>query len=154
MRATLPMPPPIFTASAVTTLPFLPFAASSTIGVFLSEALKGKSLGIYSTAGKTLGNGSDRMASRDLTDLIMTNIVDDVRANFEPNWTRRGMWDKSYFEARSPEVPAMLLEFLSHQNFADMTYGLDPAFRFLVSRAIYKGMLKYIAAELKLASYE
>lgn len=122
----------------------LSFAFHTDAGTTTNDSIIG-TLGIYSTAGKTLGNGSDRMASRDLTDLIMTNIVDDVRANFEPNWTRRGMWDKSYFEARSPEVPAMLLEFLSHQNFADMTYGLDPAFRFLVSRAIYKGMLKYIA---------
>ncbi len=48
------------------------------------------------------------------------------------------MWDKAYFEAHVPEVPAMLLELLSHQNFADMRYGLDPRFRFTVSRAIYK----------------
>lgn len=102
-------------------------------------------LGIYSTAGETLGNGSDRMASRDLTDLIMTNICDDVRATFEPNWTRRGLRDASYYEARVPEVPSMLLELLSHQNYADMTYGLDPAFRFVVSRAVYKAMLKFIA---------
>ena len=40
----------------------------------------------------------------------------------------------------------MLLELLSHQNLADMRYGLDPEFRFTVSRAIYKGMLKYLAA--------
>jgi hypothetical protein len=37
------------------------------------------------------------------------------------------------------------LEFLSHQNFADMKYGLDPYFRFVVSRAIYKGMLKFLS---------
>jgi hypothetical protein len=40
----------------------------------------------------------------------------------------------------------MLLELLSHQNFADMKYGMDPTFRFDVSRAIYKGMLKYLSA--------
>ena len=55
------------------------------------------------------------------------------------------MVDRSYAEARTPEVPAMLLELLSHQNFADMKYGLDPSFRFTVSRAIYKGMLKYLS---------
>jgi hypothetical protein len=37
------------------------------------------------------------------------------------------------------------MELLSHQNFADMKYGLDPMFRFDVSRAIYKGILKFIA---------
>ena len=75
----------------------------------------------------------------------MSNIVNDIRAKYEPAWTRRGMWDKSYFEAREPAVPAMLLELLSHQNFADMKYGLDPRFRFDVSRAIYKGMLQFLA---------
>lgn len=122
----------------------LSFAFHTDAGTTLNDSIIG-TLGIYCTQGETLGNGSTRLASRDLTDIIMTNIVDDVRGQFEPNWTRRGMWDRSYHEARSPQVPAMLLEFLSHQNFADMSYGLDPTFRFTVSRAIYKGMLKYIA---------
>ena len=39
----------------------------------------------------------------------------------------------------------MILELLAHQNFADMKYGLDPTFRFTVSRAVYKGMLKYLS---------
>ena len=34
---------------------------------------------------------------------------------------------------------------LSHQNFADMKYGLDPSFRFTVSRAVYKGALKFLS---------
>ena len=122
----------------------LSMAFHTDAGTFKTDSVVG-TLGIYSTVGDVLGNGSSRLASRDLTDLIMTNIVEDVRAQFEPNWTRRGMWDKSYFEAREPLVPAMLLELLSHQNFFDMQYGLDPAFRFTVSRAIYKGMLKFIA---------
>lgn len=122
----------------------LSFAFHTDAGTTKDDSIIG-TLGIYCTAGKTLGNGSSRNASRDLTDLIMTNIVNDVRCKFEPDWTRRGMWDQSYYEARVPEVPAMLLEFLSHQNFADMKYGLDPSFRFWVSRAIYKGMLEFVA---------
>jgi len=105
---------------------------------------------IYCTraGGKQFGkyaNGTPRELSRRLANLLSTEIVKDVRARWEPNWTRRGMWDKSYYEARVPEVPAVLMELLSHQNFADMKYGLDPVFRFDVSRAIYKGMLKFIA---------
>lgn len=122
----------------------LSFAFHSDAGTTLNDSIIG-TLGIYSTKGNTLGNGSSRLASRDLTDLVLTNIVGDVRAQYEPRWTRRGMWDQSYYEARVPEVPAMLLELLSHQNFADMKYGLDPTFRFTVSRAIYKGMLQFIA---------
>lgn len=56
------------------------------------------------------------------------------------------MWDRSYYEARKPDVPAMLLELLSHQNMADQRYGFDPGFRRIhVSRAIYKGILRYLA---------
>jgi hypothetical protein len=102
---------------------------------------------IPNSAGKTFfENGVSRWASRDLTDIIQTQIVADVRKLFAPEWTRRGLWNKSYSESRVPEVPTMLLELLSHQNFADMRYGLDPRFRFAVSRSIYKGMLKYLSA--------
>jgi hypothetical protein len=87
------------------------------------------------------------MGAREMTDIIQTEIVNDVRATFEPKWSRRGLWDRSYAESRTPDVPSMLLEHLSHQNFADMTYGLDPAYRFVVSRAIYKGILKYLSMD-------
>lgn len=105
---------------------------------------------IYSTQknGKRFGtyeNGTPRELSRQFADIVSSQVVGDIRAKWEPNWTRRGMWDKAYYEARVPEVPALLMELLSHQNFADMKYGLDPMFRFDVSRAIYKGVLKFIA---------
>lgn len=126
----------------------LSFAFHTDAGTTLNDSIIG-TLGIYCTDGRQYGenfvNGMSRYASRDLTDLIVTNLVNDVRAKYEPNWTRRGMWNSSYYEARVPEVPGMLLEFLSHQNFADMKYGLDPQFRFDVSRAIYKGMLQFLA---------
>lgn len=126
----------------------LSLAFHTDAGTFTNDSIVG-TLGIYCSKGDggstSAANGTDRLTSRDYTDLVMTNIVRDVRAAFEPSWTRRGLWDKSYAESRIPEVPAMLLELLSHQNFADMKYGLDPAFRFVVSRAIYKGMLQFLA---------
>lgn len=94
-------------------------------------------------------NGKPRLLSRDLTHYIMAEIEKDIRTQFEPNWTMRQVWNKSYAEARIPEVPTMLLELLSHQNFADMRYGLDPNFQFTVSRSVYKGMLKFIANQYK-----
>ncbi|MGM9812060.1 MAG: xanthan lyase [Muribaculaceae bacterium] len=121
------------------------FAFHSDAGNTPNDSIIG-TLGIYMT--NNFGNyadGTPRNYSRLLTNAISTNICNDIRAQFEPNWTRRGMWDKSYYEARVPEVPTMLLELLSHHNMADMRYGLDPTFRFAVSRAIYKGMLEFIA---------
>lgn len=103
-------------------------------------------LGIYYTKGGiSYADGTPRSNSRILTDMIMRQVVGDIRQNYEPRWTRRAMWDKSYAEAHTAEVPSTLLELLSHQNFADMQYGLDPTFRFTVSRAIYKAMGRFVA---------
>lgn len=126
----------------------LAFAFHSDAGTTLNDSIIG-TLGIYYTDayGEVFSNGASRYLSHDLTDLIQSNIVDDIRTLYEPNWSRRGMWNKSYYEARVPRVPTMLLELLSHQNFADMRYGLDPRFRFTVSRAIYKGMLQFLASQ-------
>ena len=126
----------------------LAFAFHTDAGTFWGDTIVG-TLGIYMTKFNdgVFENGKSRWASRDLTELIMDEIVDDIRREFEPNWTRRHLWNRSYAEARMPNVPTMLLELLSHQNFADMRYGLDPTFRFLVSRSIYKGMLKFIATQ-------
>ena len=96
-------------------------------------------LGIfYTNGGDSYIDGTPRSNSRTLTDMLMRQIVSDIRQTWEPNWKRRSMWDKSYVEARVPEVPTSLIEFMSHQNFADMWYALDPGFRFSVSRSIYK----------------
>lgn len=90
-------------------------------------------------------DGNDRIQGRHLTELIQNEVVADIRDEFEPDWRRRMLWDKSYSESRTTGVPAMLMELLSHQNFADMRYGLDPSFRFTVSRAVYKGMVKFLS---------
>ena len=109
-------------------------------------------LGIYYTnKGRKFADGRPRALSGRLADSIVTSVVRDIRAVYEPDWTRRKLRDKSYIEARIPEVPTMLLELLSHQNFADMRYGLDPQFKFDVSRAVYKGILRFLASEKKAA---
>lgn len=126
----------------------LAFAFHTDAGTFWGDTIVG-TLGIYMThhhEGR-FENGHSRWASRDLSELIMEEIVSDIRRDFEPDWTRRHLWNRSYAEARIPNVPTMLLELLSHQNFADMRYGLDPTFRFSVSRSIYKGMLKFLATQ-------
>lgn len=124
------------------------FAFHTDAGTTLNDSIIG-TLGIYYTNAynEEFANGASRYLSHDLTDLIQSNIVRDVRTLYEPQWTRRGKWNQSYYEARVPRVPTILLELLSHQNFADMRYGLDPRFRFTVSRAIYKGMLQFLCSQ-------
>ena len=125
----------------------LSFAFHTDAGTTLNDSIVG-TLAIYtrlSNDDEKYPNGEDRSIGRDYTDIVQTQIVGDIRALYEPIWSRRQLWDRSYAESRMPEVPGMLLELLSHQNLADMRYGLDPNFRFTVSRAIYKGMLKFLA---------
>lgn len=124
----------------------LSFAFHTDAGTTLNDSIIG-TLGIYtrlSNGDSVFPTGASRITNRYLADLVQTQIVNDVRTLYEPIWERRGLWDRSYSESRSPKVPSMLLELLSHQNLADMRYGLDPNFRFTISRAIYKGILKYL----------
>ena len=115
-------------------------------GVTYDNSIIG-TLGICYTHHKNemFDNGAPRILSRDLVSTVMDEVINDIRFLYEPSWTRRPIWNRNYSEARLPEAPVMLLELLSHQNFADMRYALDPNFRFSVSRSIYKGFLKFIS---------
>lgn len=93
---------------------------------------------------KNYPNGKSRVLNRDLADYMQTQIVEDMRAVYAPEWTRRQLDNSSYAEVRHPKVPAVLLELLSHQNMTDMQYGLDPRVRFTISRAMYKSFLRFI----------
>ena len=96
---------------------------------------------------KIYPTGCNRQVARDLGDYMQTQIVEDMRTLYAPNWQRRQLQNSSYAEARYPKVPAVLLELLSHQNYNDMRYGLDPRVKFTISRAIYKSMLRFIHAQ-------
>ncbi len=107
-------------------------------------------LAIYSLTGADTSalfpDSVSRMACRDFADILQTEVVENIRAQFDSTWNRRSLHNAVYSEAYRPNVPAMILELLSHQNFRDMQFALDPAFRFSVSRAIYKAMLKYLTS--------
>lgn len=115
-------------------------------GITPDSAIIG-SLLIYNTtfAPDSFPNGQSKWASRDLADILQTQIVNDIQKLYEPEWTRRGMWNKEYSEAVRPKVPTVLTEMLSHQNFADMLQANDPRFKFDVGRAYYKGILKFLS---------
>ena len=103
-------------------------------------------LGLYSTdGGNPLGNGTSRYANRDLTSAVTGQVINDIRKLYDPAWHSRGNRDRRYYEVRETKVPAMIIELLSHQNFEDMKRALDPHFRFIVGRAVYKGILKFLA---------
>lgn len=130
-------------------IPFeMSMALHSDAGFSKEDEIVG-TLGIYTTNfnnGK-LHAGTDRHASRDLSDILLTQLQRDIRSTFNVDWTRRSLWNRNYSETRLPAVPSTIVELLSHQNFADMRLGHDPNFKFTVGRALYKAILQYICSQ-------
>ena len=85
-----------------------------------------------------LGDGHDRIVSRDLADMVVDGLIRDIKAGIGRDWGWRGVWDRNYCESREPQVLSMLLELLSHQNYWDMKLAMNSNFRFMASRSIYK----------------
>ena len=125
----------------------LSFAFHTDAGTTPNDSTVG-TLAIYTLLcdkADTLPSGMSRAVSRTYCDFVQTQICRDMRSLVDSSWNRRCIWDRSYSESRTTSTPSMLLEFLSHQNFADMRYGLDPRVRFITCRAVYKGMLKFLS---------
>lgn len=90
-----------------------------------------------------LNSGVSRMVSHDFADSLLTGLQRDISGKYR-KWTRRYLWDRNYSETRKPEVPSAIIETMSHQNFADMRRGLDPNFRFMLARSLYKTILRFV----------
>lgn len=130
-------------------VPFeMSMALHSDAGFSLEDEIIG-TLGIYTTDfnNEKLNAGTDRYASRDLSDILITQVDNDIRSTLKPDWIRRSMWNRNYSETRLPAVPSTIVELLSHQNFADMQLGHDPNFKFIVGRALYKAILQYVSSQ-------
>ncbi len=108
-------------------------------------------LSIYSSFDfdslRVFPEGYSRLANRDLSDILQTEIVDNIRAKYDPVWRRRQLRDALYSEAARPNIPSTLLELASHQNFLDARFMADPRFKFDVSRSIYKSILKFLSIQ-------
>lgn len=89
-------------------------------------------------------SGVSRLASFDFASLLQNTVCEDLSRLLQVSWTRRELFNRNYSETRNPEVPSAIIEMLSHQNFKDMKYGHDPNFKFYISRAIYKAILKFV----------
>ena len=90
-------------------------------------------------------NEQSRYASLDMASIILRQIKSDISTQFCYDWTIRGVNNSNYAESRMPDCPAMILECLSHQNFLDMSYGLNPNFQFALARAVYKGIVRFLS---------
>ena len=114
-------------------VPFeLSMALHSDAGASKEDKIIG-TLGIYTTDfnNGVLGAGTDRYASRDLSDILLTQLQRDIRSNYAIDWTRRSMWNRNYSETRLPAVPSTIVELLSHQTFPEIAPGINPTFNSL-----------------------
>ncbi|MBI1290864.1 hypothetical protein GC173_06415 [bacterium] len=93
----------------------------------------------------TFPDGRSRLLNRDLGNLMQDELVRSARALYTSSWERRAHENSNFGEARRPNVPSVILELLAHQNLNDMKYGLDPRFKFDISRAIYKSLARFVA---------
>jgi len=89
-------------------------------------------------------SGVSRLASLDFASILQSTVCEDLSHLLQIGWTRRELFNRNYSETRNPEVPSAIIEMFSHQNFKDMIYGHDPNFKFYISRAIYKAILKFV----------
>ena len=130
-------------------VPFdLSLAFHSDAGTTPGDSTVG-TLAIYtlmSEGSRLYPNGAYRDVSRLYAEFVQDQVVSDIRAQFNPDWSRRMTWNRSYYESRATGVPGIILETMSHQNLADMILGNDPAFKFSLSRSVYKGILKFLSA--------
>lgn len=123
----------------------LSFGFHSDAGYFNEDKVYG-SLGIVTTKindGK-VRSGKSRYMSRDLITLTLNDIQEDLTVRYGSRWRVRGVLDRNYSESRLPDIPSVILESLSHENFYDMVYAHDPDFKFTYARAVYKALLKHL----------
>ena len=91
-----------------------------------------------------LASGQPRKASFELACDVLYGVTRELEKKFG-TWEARDIWDKNYSETRLPAQPSIILETLSHESFADLKLAHDPYFKFVMARAIYKALLKYMA---------
>lgn len=89
--------------------------------------------------------GIDRFASYDLASMLLYNLGNDLKKY--KGWQIRQIWNRNYCETREPQIPSVILEMLSHQNFEDLQLGYNPQFKFDFSRSVYKTVVKYLACQ-------
>lgn len=121
----------------------LTLAFHTDAGTTPNDSIVG-TMAIYSTKNGNLSDGRSRQLSNIMGNMIQSQICYDIQKLYNSKWTKRELKDAAYSEASVPDTPTILIELLSHQNLADMKYGLDPRFRFAVARATYKGIVRYL----------
>ena len=107
----------------------------------------GTSSFVYSSGGWD-GTFDGVAGSQELQQFVHAEIIGDIRAGYDPDWTDRGMHTANFGEinpAYNDEMPAVLVELAFHDTPSDAAYLKDPKFRMLAARAMCQGIIRYFA---------
>ncbi len=88
--------------------------------------------------------------SDDLAKFVHDEVVLDIRADYDSGWDDLGRYSAWFGELNpsyNDEMPAALIEVGFHDTELECLKMQDPKFRALVSRAIYRGIVKFFAAK-------
>ncbi|MBL8922615.1 MAG: N-acetylmuramoyl-L-alanine amidase [Myxococcaceae bacterium] len=90
--------------------------------------------------------------SRELADFLRTELANDFRQDAgwnEPTWRDYGTRCANFGEvnpSNNSEFPGVLLEIAFHDNATDANVLKEPQFRYIATRAILQGIIRYFAS--------
>ncbi len=83
-------------------------------------------------------------ASGRLRNFIHNEVISDVRAEYDPTWTDRGLKCANFGELRNlSTMPGALFEMGFHDNADDAEAITTPDYRKIVARAVYQGIVQF-----------
>ncbi|MEN9800593.1 MAG: hypothetical protein RL653_4290 [Pseudomonadota bacterium] len=88
--------------------------------------------------------------SEELAQKVYAELVGDIKAAWDPAWKTRGVKSAYFGELgplSNPETPAILMEMAFHDQVDDAAQLKHPRFRYLLTRAVLQGVIKYFAAK-------
>ncbi len=87
-----------------------------------------------------------------LQDFVHAELINDVRAGWDPDWRDLGQKSRNLGEVRELwdddpglAIPGLLLEVAYHDHITNTDALKDPRFALISARAVYQGVVKYYA---------
>lgn len=110
-----------------------------------NETVRGTETYAHNSSGKPRTEGS-----LELRNAIHSQVINDIRAGWDPGWVDRGVKSANFGELRelwdpdpSARMPGALIEIAFHDNPPDTDALKHPSFNLLAARAVYKGIVRY-----------
>jgi len=109
-----------------------------------TNAFNGNARGTECYSYNGAGNSPIIAGSDDLTDFIHSELVSDIKAEWDVNWNDRGTKTANFGELRElSTMPGTLMEIAFHDNEDDAKALKTPEFRNICARAVYQGIVKF-----------